>query len=67
MVGVLLSDSRFGFPQCFGSELDWIGLDLIRSVDPNPDPDLESGSGSKRAKMTHKNRKKLRNFMFWKF
>jgi hypothetical protein len=27
------------------------------SVDPYPDPDLESGSGSRRAKMTHKNRK----------
>jgi hypothetical protein len=25
----------------------------------------ESGSGSRRAKMTHKNRKKYRNFMFW--
>jgi hypothetical protein len=25
------------------------------------DPDSESGSGSRRAKMTHKNRKKLRN------
>ncbi len=33
--------------------------DSIRSVDP--DPDLDSGSG--RAKMTHKNRKKLGNFM----
>ncbi len=31
----------------------------IRSVDP----DLESGSGSRRAKMTQKNRKKLRKFM----
>jgi hypothetical protein len=27
------------------------------------DPDRESGSGSRRAKMTYKNRKKLRNFM----
>jgi hypothetical protein len=26
---------------------------------------FESRSESKRAKMTHKNRKKLRNFMFW--
>ncbi len=31
--------------------------DSIRSVDP-------SGSGSRRAKMTHKSRKKLRYFMF---
>jgi hypothetical protein len=45
--------------QCFGSGS---GLDpeSIRSVDP----DLESGSGSRRAKMTHKNIKKLKNFMF---
>jgi hypothetical protein len=28
----------------------------------DPDLDLESGSGSRRAKMTHKNFKKLRNF-----
>ncbi len=37
--------------------------DSIRSVDP--DPYSESGSGSTRAKMTHKSRKKLRNLMFW--
>jgi hypothetical protein len=37
-------------------DLDWI-LDSIRSGSI-------SGSGSRRAKMTHKNRKKLRNFMF---
>jgi hypothetical protein len=35
-------------------------LDSIRAVDP----DSESGSGSRRAKITHKNRKRLRNFMF---
>jgi hypothetical protein len=49
-----------------------------RVVDPDPDwiriqsgqwirirnPDSESGSGSRREKMTHKIRKKLRNFMF---
>jgi hypothetical protein len=29
------------------------------------DQDLESGSGSRRAKITHKNRKKLRNVKFW--
>ncbi len=33
--------------------------DSIRSVDP--DPYLESGSGSRRAQMTHKSRKKFRN------
>jgi hypothetical protein len=32
----------------------------VRSVDP----DSESGSGSRRAKMTHKNILKMRNFMF---
>jgi hypothetical protein len=30
----------------------------------DPDPYSESGSGSRRAKMTHKSRKKFRNFMF---
>jgi hypothetical protein len=34
--------------------------DSIKSVDP----DSKSGSGFRRAKITHKNRKKLRNFMF---
>jgi hypothetical protein len=29
------------------------------SLDPYPDPDSQSGSGSRRAKITHKNRKKL--------
>ncbi len=32
--------------------------DSIRYVDPYPDLDLESGSGSRRAKITHKNIKK---------
>ncbi len=36
--------------------------DSIRSVDL--DPFSESRSGSRNAKMTHKSRKKLRNFMF---
>jgi hypothetical protein len=35
------------FFQCFGSDLD---PDSIRSVEP--DPDSESGSGARRAKMT---------------
>jgi hypothetical protein len=42
-----------------GSQLD---PDSIGSVDP--DPYSESGSGSRRAKATHKSRKNLRNFMF---
>ncbi len=40
--------------QCFGS---------IRSEDPDPHP--ESRSGSRRANIIPKNRKKLRIFMFW--
>jgi hypothetical protein len=43
------------FGQCFGSVLD---TDSIRSVDPNPES--ESGYGSRRAKSTHQNSKKLR-------
>jgi hypothetical protein len=33
-------------------------------LDPDPDPhsNCGSGSGSRRAKMTHKNRKKVQNF-----
>jgi hypothetical protein len=31
----------------------------IGSLDPDPDPYSESGSGSRRAKMSHKSRKKL--------
>ncbi len=48
--------------------LESSGLDTIVS-DPDPDsirsvdPDPNSGSGSRRAKRTHKNRKKLANFM----
>ncbi len=38
--------------------------DPVRSVDPDSDPYSESGSGSRRAKMTHKSRTKIRNFMF---
>ncbi len=65
------SNNEQSCKQCFGSGLDpiWIGSrsgldpESIRSVDP--DPDSESASGSRRAKMTHKNRKKFRNFIFW--
>jgi hypothetical protein len=31
-------------------------------LDPDPDPHSNCGSGSRRAKMTHKNRKKVQNF-----
>ncbi len=41
---------------------------LSRVADPDSigsvDPDSDSGSGSRRAKMTHKSRKKIKNFMF---
>jgi hypothetical protein len=37
-------------------------LDSMGSLDPYPDS--QSGSGSRRAKMTHKHRKKLINFIF---
>jgi hypothetical protein len=43
-----------------GSVLD---PDSIRSVDPDPYSESGSGSESRRAKMTQKSRKKLRNFM----
>ncbi len=45
--------------QCFG-----FASDPDSSVDPYPDPNSEYGSGSRRAKITHKSRKKLRNFKF---
>jgi hypothetical protein len=45
--------------QCCGS-----GSGLDPDLMGSPDPDCESGSGSLREKMTHKNRKKLINFMF---
>jgi hypothetical protein len=42
--------------QCFASGF---------GLDPYPDPGSIYGSGiSRRAKITHKNRKKLRNFLF---
>jgi hypothetical protein len=48
-----------------------IHLHKISVADPDsmgsqaPDPDSQSGPGSRRAKMTHKKRKKLINFIFW--
>ncbi len=42
--------------QSFGSGFG-LNPDSIRSVHPDPDPYSESGSGSRRAKMTHKSRK----------
>ncbi len=47
--------------QGFGSG-SGLNPDSIRSVHPDPGPYSESGS--RRAKMTHKSTKKLRNFMF---
>jgi hypothetical protein len=52
-----------GCGQCFGSgSVSVLDPDSIGSVDP--DPCSESVSRFRRAKMTHKSRKKLRNFMF---
>ncbi len=48
-----------GFIQCCGSESGLTG-----SLDPYPDSQSGSGYGSRRAKMTHKRRKKLKNFIF---
>jgi hypothetical protein len=36
------------------------------SLDPYQDPNSQSGSGSRRAKMTHKNIKKINKFLFLK-
>jgi hypothetical protein len=36
----------------------------LLDLDPDPHSNFGSGSGSRRAKMTHKNRKKSRIFMF---
>ncbi len=51
-----------------------VSVSIVQVADPDPEPDPHgsalilvtgSGSGSRRAKMTHKNRKKYRIFMFW--
>ncbi len=51
---------RTGFRIRIGSGLDPYSIGPV-----NPDPDSESGSGSRRAKMTHKSRKNLEKFMLW--
>jgi hypothetical protein len=38
--------------------------DSMGSLDPNPDSDSQSESGSRRPKMTHKHRKKVINLIF---
>jgi hypothetical protein len=50
--------------QCFGTA-SGLDLDSIRSVDPYPDSESGSRSGSRRAKMTHKTRT-IKSLMFWK-
>jgi hypothetical protein len=42
-----------------------INLKCINSYFMETFPDSQSGSGTRRAKLTHKHRKKLINFMFW--
>ncbi len=54
LIGNVNPKSCVCFFQCFGSGLD---PDSIRLVDPYPYS--ESVTGSRRAKMTHKNRKKI--------
>jgi hypothetical protein len=55
-------------PDWIRMDPDWIRIgsgsdpDSIRSVDSGPDPNSESGSGSRRAKMTHKSRQKIKKF-----
>jgi hypothetical protein len=58
-VGVIFISSSW---QGCGSNDD---PDSIGSVDP--DPYSESGSGSRRAKMTHKSRKKIKKFHVLKY
>ncbi len=58
-----------GIPRVLDPYPDWIWIQSgqwIRIRIRNPDPHSESGSGSRRAKMTHKSRKKFINFMFLK-
>jgi hypothetical protein len=47
-----------------GFEPDSMGSLSCRVSDPDPHSNCRSGSGSRRAKMTHKNRKKSRLLMF---
>ncbi len=47
--------------QCFGSG-SGLDTDTIRSVDTDPDLEYGSRSASRRAKMTNKNLKKVKNF-----
>jgi hypothetical protein len=49
---------RYLFAQGFRSR-SGLDPDSIRSVDPDPDPYLESGSGSRTPKITRKSRKNL--------
>ncbi len=51
-----------GYVSVYGLHPDSMG-----SLVPYPDLDSRSGSGSKRAKITHKNKKKLINLIFWMF
>ncbi len=62
----LIFGSWLSFFDGFGEVLTMVAdpyPDSIGSVDP--DPYSESGSGSRRAKMTNKSRKKFKKFMFW--
>jgi hypothetical protein len=41
-----------------------LDADSMRSLDPYPDSDSQSGSESRRTKINHKNRKQLKNLFF---
>ncbi len=50
---------------CFWDYWICIRIHKFRVADPDTDPHTNCGSGSRRAKMAHKNIKKYRIFMFW--
>ncbi len=58
--GYLISRMTGSPYQCCGSgSIPGLDPDLMGSLDPYPDPDLQSASGSRRTNMTHKHRKKF--------
>jgi hypothetical protein len=58
-------NTKNNYPSWILSENQGCGSGLDPDSIGSLDPDSESGSGSRRAKMTHKNSKKNSKFMFW--
>jgi hypothetical protein len=54
---------NYAWPKSSVVNPDWIP-DSMGSLDPYPDPDSQSGSGSRRGKMAQKNIKQFINFIF---